>query len=138
MIDALHGIARWLYATAGIMLLSALVRYQLIEPFSWSEWCVASPWEGWCALRSLVIELIQQQRIGWLATIAGMLAILTGWSWAAGSALLCGAFAVVLYAVEPGAFGGLLGLLLLLRKSDDGGHKADPQITSANTENVNA
>lgn len=115
----LPSVATWLIAAVLIGAASALLRYQLIEPLSWAETCEPQRWQGWCVVRSATIELFQQQRIGWFATACALTGLVTGVRLFAGLALLSGAASMVLYAVEPGAFGALLGLLSLVRAPGD-------------------
>jgi hypothetical protein len=109
--DALYQLKPWLLAVMMVAAVSALLRFQLIEPGDWIENCSAQPRDGWCLLRSLTIELFVHQRIGWFATASGVLSLLLRNRTAAGIAMLTGTVGCVLYAVEPGAFGTLLGLL---------------------------
>lgn len=113
----LPAVSAWLIAAVVIGAASALLRFELIEPLRWAEACEPQRWRGWCMLRSATIELFQQQRIGWFAAACALTSLVTGLRPLAGLALLSGAAALMLYAVEPGAFGALLGLLLLARTS---------------------
>ena len=83
-----------------------------------------------CHLRSVTIALFQQQLIGWLATLTALSALALRRRRLAGAALLMGIVAAVLYAVEPGLFGALLGLLGLLRAPRPG-QTAEAPMTAA-------
>ncbi len=118
LIHALRHSAHWLFATALVLLVSVLARVQLIEPIAWEQHCATTPWNGWCTLRSAIIVLIQEQRIGWLASVVGLLAFVNHRRWIAGTAWLSGTCAMLLYAAVPGAFAALFGLLLLIRNGN--------------------
>ncbi len=111
----LRSLAPWLMSAAFVAALALWIRLALIEPLEWDQVCNKDPQQMACLLRSAVIALFQQQMIGWLATAAALVGVVFRWRWLSGAALLVGTVAAVLYAVEPGLFGALLGLLGLLR-----------------------
>lgn len=142
LLSALRSLTPWLLGALLIAALSALIRYQLIESTGWTGRCAEQPWQGWCTLRSATIELFLQQRIGWVAALLGVLSAVTRRRDLAGIALFVASAAVALYAVEPGAFGGLLGLVILAsttaRTRSRAGKMAASPITAANDSNPSA
>lgn len=135
LLEALRQLLPWLLAAAAVATVAALLRWQLIEPVAWGVRCVADPWSDWCAVRSLTLELMQQQRIGWLAAACGLVAVVSASRPAGVLALLSGAFAMTLYAVEPGTVGLLLGVATLSAAAGRGDHNnasEAPATTSAN------
>ncbi len=136
MVNALRRLLPWLIAAAAATTVAGLLRWQLIEPLAWGMRCATDPWSDWCVVRSLILELIQQQRIGWLAAACGLIAVGSANRPAGGLALLAGVFAMTLYAVEPGAVGLLLGLVTLSATAGRGDHNnasAAPATTSPNS-----
>lgn len=137
----LRVLAPWLIAAVLVGAGCALLRFELIEPLAWATACDSQRWHGWCLLRSTTIELFTNQRIGWFAAASAVLGLITGIRLFAGLALLSGAAALMLYAVEPGAFGALLGLLTLVRPaggSASRGQTATSPMQPANTEKPSA
>lgn len=116
---ALRALAPWLLSAAALAAISLWIRLALIEPLEWAQTCNNDPQQATCMLRSAVVALFQRQMIGWLAAAAALTGVIFRWRWLAGVALLAGTVAAVLYAVEPGLFGALLGLLGLLRWSSE-------------------
>ena len=123
---ALRALAPWLLAAVTVAAVAMLIRLVLIEPLEWALACEQDPGQILCLLRSATIATFQQQLIGWLAAVAALAGMVTRWPWLAGGALLTGTTAAVLYAVEPGLFGALLGLLGLLSAQT-----TEPPITTA-------
>lgn len=104
-----------LAAAALVFVLTWYVRRHYIEP----EWiafaCEPDPWQGWCAVRSAVIQTFAQQGLGWASLAAAVLALVTRAALPAYVALLCGMAGLVLYCYEYAAVGALVGLLVIVR-----------------------
>ena len=135
--SALRAVFAWLVPAAAIGATAMLIRLELVEPLEWALACEQEPQQALCHLRSATIALFQQQRIGWLATVTALAALTLHRRWLAGIALLMGTVAAVLYAVEPGLFGALLGLLGLLRATRPG-QTAEAPMTAASREKPSA
>lgn len=135
MLAALARLSPWLVVAALATAGAAALRFLLIEPGDWGARCAADAWADWCAVRSLTIEVFQQQRIGWLAAGAGLAGMALKSRPAAALAVVAGAVALTLYSVEPGAVGFLLGVVTLAAVPGRSGHSsasAPKATTSAN------
>jgi hypothetical protein len=101
---------------------AAVVRFQIVEPEATAHLCgaAAAPW--WCALRATVIAVFASNALAIAAVVAGGIAIVTRRAGAALAAACLGVAGLVLYAVEAGAIGFLLGALALARPRDRPGH----------------
>lgn len=106
---------------------AALLRVYVVEPEEMAHICgaAAAPW--WCTLRAAVIAAFATHALGVAAIAAGGIAIVTRRSGAALAAACLGVAGLVLYAVEAGAFGFLLGVLALARARDRQGHARGQQ-----------
>lgn len=95
--------------------LAALLRYLVIEPEGLAHLCsaAAAPW--WCAPRAAAIAAFSTGALAVAAVGAGVVATVTRRPGAGLSAASLGAAGLVLYSVEAGAVGLLLGLLALAR-----------------------
>ena len=138
--DTLQQMFSWLSAALAAGISCAVIRYQLVEPVVWINTCAQNPWDGWCAMRSIAIELFVQQRIGWFAVALGLFGAVIRHRVLAGLGLITGTAAVLLYAAELGALGVLLGLLGLVGQSPPGrlARSIEPPRTAASNENDNA
>ena len=94
---------------------ASMLRFQVVEPEALAHLCgaAAAPW--WCTLRAAVVAAFASQALAIAAVAAGVLAIVTRRAGAAIAAASLGAAGLVLYAVEAGAIGFLLGALALAR-----------------------
>ena len=94
---------------------AAVLRFQVVEPEALAHLCgaAAAPW--WCALRAAVIAAFATNALAIAAVAAGGIAIVTRRPAAALAAACLGVAGLVLYAVEAGAIGFLLGVLALVR-----------------------
>jgi len=99
----------------GMLAVTLLLRHFVIEPAAIAHRCDPAPWQGACAMRSVLILSFVNQEVGWLAFASGALATLTRSAWLARVALWAGVAGLVLYSYEPAAVGALLGLLVLAR-----------------------
>ena len=139
---ALRAAGPWLLAAAAAGAMAVLIRLLLIEPLEWARVCEREPEHVLCLLRSAAIASFQQQLIGWLAAVAAVIGVVVRWRWLAGVGLLTGTLAAVLYAVEPGLFGALLGLLGLLPRPGASAARpaqsAEAPITAASDEKPSA
>jgi hypothetical protein len=107
---------------------AAVLRFQVVEPEALAHLCgaAAAPW--WCTLRAAVVAAFASQALAIAAVAAGVLAIVTRRAGAAIAAACLGAAGLVLYAVEAGAIGFLLGALALARAGDrPGGARGEQQ-----------
>jgi hypothetical protein len=85
-------------------------RHGLVEPPALTARCDAAPWaDGVCALRSAVVQMFIDQRIGWASVGLGVLA----WRWrrVAAFGVAAAAAGLVLYAAGPASVGLLLSAL---------------------------
>lgn len=95
--------------------LAASLRFLVIEPEGAAHLCSAAAGPWWCAPRAAAIALFSSGTLAVAAVGAGVIATFTRRR-AAGLAAAClGAAGLVLYAVEAGAVGFLLGLLVWSR-----------------------
>ena len=97
---------------------AAIVRFQLVEPEGIAHLCSATAAPRWCTLRALAVAAFATNALAVAAVVAGAIAIATRWSGAALAAACLGVAGLVLYAVEAGAIGFLLGLIALARPRD--------------------
>jgi len=105
-----------------------MLRLQVVEPEALAHLCgaAAAPW--WCTLRAAVVAAFASHALAIAAVAAGVLAIVTRRAGAAIAAACLGAAGLVLYAVEAGAIGFLLGALALARARDrPGGARGEQQ-----------
>ena len=94
---------------------AAFLRFQIVEPEQVAHLCGAGAAPWWCTLRAAVIGAFASHALAVLAVGAGAVAVLTRRSGVAVAAACLGSAGLVLYSVEPGAVGLLLGLLALAR-----------------------
>lgn len=94
---------------------AAAVRFLIVEPEEMAHLCsaAAAPW--WCTMRAVIVAAFATDALAIAAVASGLLAIVTHRSGAALAAACLGVAGLVLYAVEAGAIGFLLGLLALAR-----------------------
>lgn len=91
------------------------LRHLAIEPTAIAHACQAAPWQGGCALRSMVILTFVNRELAWIALACGVLATALRSPALATAALAGGAWGLVLYSYEPASVAALLGLLVLAR-----------------------
>lgn len=105
-----------LIAVGGIALMVAhYVRYAVVEPASVGAFCEAAMTDMGCQIRSAIIALLSEQRLGWLAVSVAVLALIFGvqaLGWMAWF-LACSGF--VLYHAELAAPALLLAGVALVR-----------------------
>jgi hypothetical protein len=115
--SSLHG-PSWLAPTVvilGMLALSSLVRYRLVEPADLTALCAASPWDSpACLLRSLAVQAFSGQRIGIAALACALLALLSGRRSIALLALASASAGLILYSTDWAAPAVLLAALALL------------------------
>jgi hypothetical protein len=109
------GLAATIALAALSVSLALVVRYALVEPAAQAAACDPAPWQAGCAIRSLVIQAFLQQRIGWVALAAAIVATLLRRRWIAGFALAAACAGIVLYSVDSSAPAALLAALVLVR-----------------------
>ena len=115
---AMHRFGRiaTLIAVGGIALMVAhYVRYAVVEPAPVGVFCEAAMNDAGCRIRSAIITLLSEQRLGWLAVTVGVLALIFGvqtLGWMAWF-LACSGF--VLYHAELAAPALLLAGVALVR-----------------------
>jgi hypothetical protein len=111
--------------------LAWLARRYAVEPEAIAHACHATPWEGACAARSVLIQAFATQGLGWLSLAAGALALASRHPAIAARAarlrvraaqvgLAAGAAGLVLYCFEPSAVGVLLAALAACAPRPDG------------------
>lgn len=100
-------------AFAAAVAASAALRYGLMESDALHGLCAAASDDWRCAARRYVPQLFIDQRIGWLALVAGALAIATRIPALAATAVLSGGAGLILYSADYAAAGLLLGLIAL-------------------------
>jgi hypothetical protein len=112
---ALPGLARIAAIAAACLALALAARYRLVEPAALTAACEPDPWQGSCALRSLVVETFLQQRIGWVALVGAIVATVSRSLRIAGFALAAGCAGMVLYSTQLAAPAALLAALVIVR-----------------------
>lgn len=95
--------------------LAAAARLALVEPPGLAAACEATPFSGPCAVRSAIVQSFLEQRIGWFALVAALIALLTRRTAIAMLALVCACAGLVLYSAGPSAPAALLAALALIR-----------------------
>jgi hypothetical protein len=102
--------------TAAALGLAAALRFLVIEQpqYGWACQSLAPPW--WCPIRMAGIYAIRLGLFGFIALIAGALAVLRRRPLAAQLAVVLGAAGLILYVPEPAAGGALLGALAMVRR----------------------
>jgi len=113
--------ARWsLKALPWLLLLivgviSAALRYGLVEPSAVVQLCESGHGPWWCSTRQAIVVGFLNNGFGIAALIAAALSLLWKQPWAAWLAAAFGAFALEMYCFEAGALALLIGCLRLLR-----------------------
>lgn len=98
------------------IVLAVVLRHQLVEPLAIAHTCQATPWEGTCALRTLLVEAFRQQGIGWVALVLALAALLVRRRALAALALALAGAGLVLYSAEPSSAATVVALLVLARR----------------------
>ncbi|WP_458070382.1 hypothetical protein [Rhodanobacter sp. BL-MT-08] len=98
-----------------IGVLSAVLRYGVVEPSAIVELCESGRGPWWCTARQAIVLGFLNNDFGIAALIAAALALLWKQPWAAWLAAALGAFALEMYCFEAGALALLIGCLRLLR-----------------------
>lgn len=98
------------------MLAAALLRYYAIEPEHIAHACQPDPWSGLCAVRSALVQVFHDQRIGWAALLVAIAALLLRRRLLAVLALALAGAGLVLYSPEPSAAAAVASLLVLARR----------------------
>lgn len=115
--SGLHG-PSWLVplvVMVGVLTLTSLVRYRLVEPADLTALCAATPWDSpACMLRSLTVQAFSDQRIGIAALVCALLAMFTRRRRIALLALASASAGLVLYSTDWAAPALLLAALALL------------------------
>ena len=96
--------------------LAFALRFLVIEQpeYGWACQSLWPPW--WCPIRMAGIYMIRLGLFGFVALIAGAVALLRRSPLAAQLAVASGAAGLILYVPEPAAGGALLGALAMLRR----------------------
>ena len=106
----LRALVPWLLiAAAGGV--AAAVRFLFIEPAAIGETCEAQAALWWCSLRLVLVQGFLHHIYGWTAVAIAIASLVWRRPWLAVLAAALGAFAMVLYDVELGAFALLVGIL---------------------------
>lgn len=95
--------------------LSATLRYGLVEPSAVVQLCEAGKGPWWCSVRQWIVLGFLGNGYGIAALIAAALSLIWKQPWAAWLAAALGAFALGMYCFEAGALALLIGCLRLLR-----------------------
>lgn len=117
MSATLTGSARIVAIVTVCLVLSLAARYLLVEPAAIAAACDPAPWQGRCALRTLVVEAFLQQRIGWVALACAIVATISRRLWIATFALAAGCAGMVLYSTQIAAPAALLAALVIVRSA---------------------
>ena len=105
-----------LIAVGGIALMVAhYVRYAVVEPASVGVFCEAAMTDAGCRIRSAIIALLSEQRLGWLAVTVAVLALIFGGQTLGWMAWFLACSGFVLYHAELAALALLLGGVALVR-----------------------
>jgi hypothetical protein len=104
----------WMLLLA-VALVTAWLRYGLIESSAIGQLCGASHAPSWCSGRRWLVLGFLHNVYGVVALIAAVLALLRQRPWLAWLAAALGVFALELYCFEAGALALLIGCLRLLR-----------------------
>lgn len=115
-----------------VALLSAWLRYGVVEPGAMAQQCGAGATPWWCPWRQLLVLGFLHNVYGVVALIATASALLWKRRWLAWLAAALGIVALQLYCFENGALAVLVGCLRLLRLQADslpprGQHRHDEQ-----------
>lgn len=105
----------WLAAATAVACLSAWLRFDLVEPLSRTAQCAANPEQFVCQARAVLILLVREERLGWIALVIVLIGTMTGWRSVLAAGFLTAAASLMLYSVEPGAVAVLLASIVLLR-----------------------
>lgn len=98
-----------------VAVLSAALRYGLVEPSAIVQLCVNSPAPWWCSVRQWIVLGFLGNGFGIVSLIAAALSLVWKQPWAAWLAAAMGLFALNMYCFEAGALALLIGCLRLLR-----------------------
>lgn len=109
-------------AFAAVVAASVALRYGLMESDALHGLCAAASDDWRCAARRYVPQLFIDQRIGWLALVAGALAMATRIPALAAAAVISGGAGLILYSADYAAAGLLLGLIALTSTRSRRGH----------------
>jgi hypothetical protein len=111
-----YGWIAGLIAVGCIALIAAnYVRYGLIEPASVGAFCETAITDVACQIRSAIIALLSEQRLGWLAVVAALLALVFGVQTIGWIAWFLACTGFVLYHAELAAPALLLAGVALVR-----------------------
>jgi hypothetical protein len=95
--------------------LSAVLRYGLVEPSAVVQVCESGHGPWWCSARQAIVISFLSNGFGIAALIAAALSLVWKQPWTAWLAAALGAFALEMYCFEAGALALLIGCLRLLR-----------------------
>lgn len=101
----------------GIGVLSAALRYGVVEPSAVVQLCESGHGPWWCSARQAIVLGFLGNGYGIAALMAAALSLLWKNPWAAWLAAALGTFALEMYCFEAGALALLIGCLRLLRLS---------------------
>jgi hypothetical protein len=102
-------------AIAGAGIAAAALRLLVVEPEATAHLCSAPGAPSWCTARAAAIAAFGSGALAAAAVLAGVVATVTRRAGAALAAVALGVAGLVLYSIEAGAVGLLLGLLALAR-----------------------
>ena len=111
-----------LVAGAAVLVLALAIRFGLMENETLAAQCALQA-DTLCMLRTIIPQIFIDQRIGWLALVAGLVGFATGRRRLAWTGWLAGLAGMQLYSVDYATVGALLALLALLRRPAGGGQQ---------------
>lgn len=115
-----------LVAGGAVLLLALAIRFGLMENEALAAQCALQA-DALCTLRTLIPQLFIDQRIGWLALVAGLVGFATGRRRLAWIGWLAGVAGMQLYSVDYATVGALLSLLALFRRPAGSGQQQTGQ-----------
>jgi len=98
-----------------VAVLSAALRYGLVEPSAVVQLCESGTGPWWCSVRQWIVLGFLGNGYGIASLIAAALSLAWKQPWAAWLAAALGVFALEMYCFEAGALALLIGCLRLLR-----------------------
>ena len=132
-----HAVLTVIIICVTALALAFAARHGLIEPADVTVRCDSGGHDGWCSVRTWIIQAFVNQRIGWAALTLAVLATVTAWRSVAGAALFLACAGMILYTTELSAPAALLALLVFVRRVPDG-QAAAPANASSDAQYDNA
>ncbi len=105
-----------LAAVAAVFAAALWLRFRVVEPRGAELMCTLADAPGWCPLRKALVPVFTFQAFGVLSLASGLLAAVKRRPAWGIPAVLLGSAGMVLYNVELGSVGLILGLIALTRE----------------------